>query len=65
MCIVSMIPAAVLLFVESFWGRIILASLLVAPVYFFLKMASFKFFLEIYKDKPLAAEEYRRYFSEM
>ncbi len=62
---VALIPAAVLLFVESFWVRIILASLLVAPVYSFLKMASFKFFLEIYKDKPLVAEEYRRYFSEM
>ena len=56
------IPAAVIVFVDHFWIRVLAASLLATPVYSYLKMASFKFFLEIYKDYNLVREEYRTYF---
>ena len=56
------IPAAVIVFVDHFWIRILAASLLATPVYSYLKMASFKFFLEVYQDYNLVREEYRTYY---
>ena len=56
------IPSAIIVFVDHFWIRILAASLLATPVYSYLKMASFKFFLEVYQDYDLVREEYRMYY---
>lgn len=56
------LPTAILLYVESYWLRIVAATLLATPVYSYLKMASFKFFLEVYKPYPLVQQEYREYY---
>lgn len=56
------IPAFILVEINTFWARIILAGLCVTPVYSYLKMASFKFFLEIYRDSPLVYHEYQTYY---
>jgi hypothetical protein len=59
------LPAAILLYVESFWLRILAATLLATPVYSYLKMASFKFFLEIYRPYPLVRREYTDYYTRL
>ena len=56
------LPAAILLYVETYWLRIVAATLLATPVYSYLKMASFKFFLEVYKPYPLVRQEYADYY---
>ncbi len=48
--------------IDNFWLRIAVASLSATPVYSLLKMASFKFFLEVYKPFPLVHAEYRSYY---
>ena len=59
---VALIPAGAILMIDSFWLRITVASLSATPVYSFLKMASFKFFLEVYKPFPLVRAEYSTYY---
>ncbi|MEJ2639003.1 MAG: hypothetical protein P8010_05455 [Desulfosarcinaceae bacterium] len=59
---VVILPAAILLYVDPFWLRILAATLLATPVYSYLKMASFKFFLEIYRIYPLVRGEYASYY---
>jgi hypothetical protein len=59
---VALIPAGAILMIDNFWLRIAIASLSATPVYSFLKMASFKFFLEVYKPFPLVREEYSAYY---
>lgn len=59
---VALIPAGAILMIDHFWLRITVASLSATPVYAFLKMASFKFFLEVYKPFSLVRGEYRSYF---
>ena len=59
---VAAIPAYILLTVDTYWLRILLAALLATPVYSYLKMASFKFFLATYRPYPLVREEYREYY---
>ncbi|MBF0352068.1 MAG: hypothetical protein HQM11_13635 [SAR324 cluster bacterium] len=61
---VALIPLLVLLLVENFWLRLFLASLSATPIYSWLKMASFKFFLEIYRSFPHVYEEYQQYYKE-
>ncbi len=60
---VALIPAGAILTIPAFWLRITVASLSATPVYAFLKMATFKFFLEIYGRFPLVREEYADYFA--
>ena len=60
---VVMLPAAILLYVKIFWLRILAATLLATPVYSYLKMASFKFFLEVYRPYSLVREEYAEYYA--
>ena len=60
---VALIPAGAILMIDHFWLRITVASLSATPVYAFLKMASFKFFLEVYKPFPLVRAEYRDYYT--
>jgi hypothetical protein len=59
------LPVIILLNLEPAWLRVTLAICLAAPVYSFLKMASFKFFLEMYKDSDLVQSEYKRYFKSL
>ena len=61
---VLILPLIVLLVVDTFWIRILLATLIATPVYSYLKMASFKFFLEIYRPFPLVNQEYRQYYQQ-
>jgi len=59
---VALIPAGAILLIDNFWVRITVASLSATPVYSFLKMASFKFFLEVYRPYHLVRNEYRTYY---
>jgi hypothetical protein len=59
---VFILPLIVLLVVDTFWIRISMATLIATPVYSYLKMISFKFFLEIYRTFPLVKQEYREYY---
>lgn len=58
---VAIIPAGVILTVDNVVLRIALSGLSATPVYSFVKMASFKFFLEIYRPYPLVQQEYQKY----
>ena len=49
---VLFVPIGVLLSVENLPLRIFLASLSEAPAYSYVKMATFKFFLEVYGSLP-------------
>ena len=55
---VALIPSGVLLFVENPFLRFPLAALSATPVYGFLKMASFKFFLVLFEPYPLVQAEF-------
>ncbi|MFC1857749.1 hypothetical protein ACFL9U_06920 [Thermodesulfobacteriota bacterium] len=59
---VVMIPTLVLILMDNFYLRILLASLIATPVYSYLKMASFKFFLEVYGKFPIVRAEYAAYY---
>jgi hypothetical protein len=59
---VAIIPAGAILLIDSFWLRIAVAALSATPVYAYLKMASFKFFLEAYNSYGLVRQEYHRYY---
>ena len=59
---VLVIPIGVLLSVENLPLRILLASLSAAPAYSYVKMATFKFFLEVYCPYPEIRREYPEYF---
>jgi len=59
---VAVVPVVVFAQVETYWVRIGLASLFAVPAYSYVKMASFKFFLEVYRPFPAVQQEYARYF---
>ena len=59
---VLIVPIGVLLSVENLPLRILLASLSAAPAYSYVKMATFKFFLEVYRPYPEIRREYPEYF---
>ena len=59
---VFILPLIVLLVMDTFWIRITMATLVATPVYSYLKMISFKFFLEIYGGFALVEQEYREYY---
>jgi hypothetical protein len=56
------IPLVAFATLDNFWLRIAVASAFAAPAYSYVKMATFKFFLELYKPYPLVYEEYRDYY---
>ena len=60
---VLLIPIVSLLTVENFFLRILIASVSAAPAYSYVKMASFKFFLEVYRPYPEVVSEYQSYYS--
>ncbi len=57
------LPALLHFSIGSVWLRLLVGTLVAAPVYSYLKMVSFKFFLELYRDCPLVFTEYRAYFT--
>lgn len=59
---VVVIPVAVILSMDNFLLRIIIAGLIATPLYSFLKMVTFKFFLQVYQPFPLVQEEYASYY---
>ena len=59
---VAVVPLLIFGLADSFLVRITLASLFAVPAYSYVKMASFKFFLEMYRPYPAVAAEYRRYY---
>lgn len=59
------LPAYILATVDNFFARILLAALLATPVYSYLKMASFKFFLVVYEPFTLIAQEYGSYYHQL
>lgn len=62
---VGVIPFFILIAMDITWLKITLALFIATPVYSFLKMASFKFFLFIYKDNELIKEEYSNYYKKI
>ncbi len=60
---VAIIPAGAIVYIDSFLLRITVAALSATPVYAYLKMASFKFFLEAYRGYGLVRQEYRSYYA--
>jgi hypothetical protein len=60
---VAIIPASAILLIDSFWLRMAVAAISATPVYAYLKMASFKFFLEAYRGYPLVRKEYGEYYA--
>jgi hypothetical protein len=60
---VAIIPAGAILFIDSFWLRMAVAAMSATPVYAYLKMASFKFFLEAYRPYELVRHEYDAYYT--
>jgi hypothetical protein len=59
------IPAYLLVTIDNFLLRILLAAILATPVYSYLKMASFKFFLILYQKFPLVIQEYESYYHQL
>jgi hypothetical protein len=62
---VGAIPAYILMTLDNFILRILLAALLATPVYSYLKMASFKFFLVLYERFALVKQEYDSYYRQI
>lgn len=62
---VGLVPAGVLLWVPHFGLRMFLAACSATPVYSFVKMASFKFFLYLYRHEPEVRQEYAAYYEEL
>jgi hypothetical protein len=60
---VAAIPAGAILLIDHFWLRIMIAAVSATPVYSYLKMASFKFFLEAYRRYDLVRAEYADYYA--
>ncbi len=61
---VLLIPLGLLIYVDNYLLKMTLSALSATPVYSFLKMASFKFFLWLYRGFPLVQAEYAQYYKE-
>ena len=59
---VAAIPLLLLWVLSDTWVRVPLAALVATPVYSYLKMISFKFFLSLYGRYDVVREEYPEYF---
>lgn len=62
--VLGLIPIVVHYLVDWAVFRVALVSVLACPVYAYLKMLSFKFFLRVYRSTPIVAEEYAAYYGE-
>lgn len=59
---VVILPLLIFWLVDIYLLKIAVAGLIATPFYSLLKMASFKFFLEIYRPFPLVQSEYAEYY---
>lgn len=59
---VVILPLMIFWLVDIYLLKIAVAGLIATPFYSLLKMASFKFFLEIYRPFPLVQSEYTSYY---
>ena len=62
---VAAIPAGAILMIDNFWLRMTVATVSATPVYSYLKMASFKFFLEAYRRHEIVRAEYADYYASL
>ena len=62
--LVVIVPVWTLTAIGNFWLRLALASLVAAPAYSWIKLVSFKFFLEVYRRHPEVRDEYGAYYAE-
>lgn len=62
---VAALPAYILLTIDLYFLQILLAAVLATPVYSYLKMASFKFFLVVYMPYKLVQQEYDLYYRQL
>ena len=65
MAFVAVLPTWIILSVPQPWLRILLAGMVATPVYSYLKMASFKFFLYAYGGVPEVHAEYATYYQNL
>ena len=65
MTFVAALPMVILLSIPQPWIRILLAGVVATPVYSYLKMASFKFFLYVYAAFPEVRSEYDNYYHQL
>ena len=56
------IPGFAILFIPVAWLRILVAGVSATVVYSYLKMATFKFFLQLYRKFPQVQQEYASYY---
>jgi hypothetical protein len=61
--VLAALPILLHFSIESVWLRLLLGTMVAAPVYSYLKMVSFKLFLELYRECPFVFSEYREYFT--
>jgi hypothetical protein len=59
------LPALILFSVDHLILRLVLATMIATPSYCYLKMASFKFFLMVYRPYQLVHNEYRHYYQRL
>ncbi len=62
--ILGVVPIVLSRYVDTWIIRIIIVSLLICPIYAFLKMVSFKLFLYLFRNQSLVREEYAKYYRE-
>ena len=56
------IPFYAILFIDNYWMRILIASLSATPSHSFVKLMSFKFFLDIYQQNSEVYNEFPSYY---
>jgi len=61
---VVILPLTIFWAVDIYLLKILVAGLIATPFYSLLKMASFKFFLEVYRPFPLVQAEYATYYDQ-
>lgn len=59
------IPGFAILFIPLAWLRILVAGITATVVYSYLKMATFKFFLQMYRKFPQVRQEYASYYESL
>ncbi len=60
--VIALIPVLVVMYIDIWFARILVISVIACPIYALLKMISFKVFLHLFKDGKLVQEEYSAYF---
>lgn len=61
--VIALVPMLVVMYIDVWFARILVISVIACPVYALLKMISFKVFLHLFKEQKLIQEEYSTYFN--